>query len=127
MYEKGRWVTRVKVLKNLRDNYIIWHANRFKVPEFTPRGICRKRVCFSGRVQNVGFRLELYSLAQRLDLAGWVRNLEDGSVEAEMQGDESEIDFLIGCMRSLKRATVKRVEVTEVAINQEDEEFIISK
>lgn len=117
----------MKVLKRIRDNYIIWHANRFEIPDFTPRGICRKRVRFSGRVQNVGFRLELYSLAQRLDLAGWVRNLEDGSVEAEMQGDESEIDFLICCMRSLKRATVKRVEVTEVAIIQESEEFVIVK
>jgi len=34
----------------------------------------------------VGFRYATYRQAQRLGLAGWVRNVSDGSVEAEFEG-----------------------------------------
>jgi acylphosphatase len=41
-----------------------------------------------GRVQGVGFRYWVLAEAQRRKLTGWVRNLRDGSVEVEAQGDE---------------------------------------
>ncbi len=40
----------------------------------------------TGRVQGVGFRYALRLEAERLGLAGWVRNRTDGSVEALAQG-----------------------------------------
>ena len=40
----------------------------------------------SGHVQGVGFRWFVMSQARRLDLAGWVRNNPDGSVELEAAG-----------------------------------------
>ncbi len=39
------------------------------------------RITVSGRVQGVGFRQFVASTAQRLGLAGWVRNLPTGEVE----------------------------------------------
>lgn len=71
-------------LKKLRDDYVIWHANSFELPEFESKSVVRKKLIFSGRVQKVGFRLELFTIAQRLKLTGWVKNLEDGRVEAEL-------------------------------------------
>lgn len=112
-------------LKKLRDGYIIWHANRIKIPAFTQNTVVRKNIIFSGRVQNVGFRLELWRLAQRLTLKGWVKNLDDGSVEAELQGDEERIDFLIRSMQSLKRATVNEPIIEELPISEDEEDIKI--
>ena len=39
------------------------------------------RITITGRVQGVGFRESMRSVAQALELNGWVRNCEDGSVE----------------------------------------------
>ncbi|GIP26669.1 hypothetical protein J23TS9_17990 [Paenibacillus sp. J23TS9] len=111
--------------KKLRNKYVIWHANRVKFPEFTPSIIVRKKVTFSGRVQKVGFRLELNCIAQRLKLIGWVENLKDGSVEADLQGEESHIDFLIKCMGTLKRASVKKMTIIALPIREGEKSFTI--
>jgi acylphosphatase len=44
-----------------------------------------------GRVQGVGFRWFVREAAHRLGLAGWVRNLPDGSVEVAADGDDESI------------------------------------
>jgi acylphosphatase len=52
--------------------------------------ICRKYI-FSGRVQGVGFRYTANSIARGYDVAGYVKNLPDGTVEIVCQGTEKEI------------------------------------
>jgi acylphosphatase len=59
----------------------------------------RRRVLFSGRVQGVGFRYTCRSLAQRFEVAGYVRNLPDGRVELVAEGDRSELDEFISAVR----------------------------
>lgn len=50
---------------------------------------------FFGRVQGVGFRYFVYTKAVLLSLNGYVKNLDDGSVEAEVEGEEKKIfEFL---------------------------------
>ncbi|GMA32943.1 acylphosphatase [Litorihabitans aurantiacus] len=55
----------------------------------------RVNVVVSGRVQGVGFRWSTVSEAERLGLAGWVRNLADGTVEAEVEGPEDAVAAMV--------------------------------
>lgn len=96
--------------KQIRDNYVIRQVEKAKLPDFEDDYFVRRRVTFSGRVQHVGFRLELERMAARLGLTGWVKNLENGDVQAEIQGYESRIRFLLKFMCSLKRIKIKKME-----------------
>lgn len=99
------------MIKTLKNNYVMWHVQQIKIPTFATGAIVRKKVIFYGKVQKIGFRLETSCLAKRLGLTGKVKNREDGSVEAVLQGTDDQIDFLIKQMIRLKRARVKEVAV----------------
>jgi acylphosphatase len=51
------------------------------------QGLTRLYLTVTGRVQGVGYRWFVRQLAESLRLSGWVRNRDDGSVEAEAEGD----------------------------------------
>ena len=89
-------------LKDLRDRYVVNQA-QVTLPEFAPDRAVRYAVTFSGRVQHVGFRLELSELGKRLGLTGFCENLPEGDVYAEIQGPENRIRFLLDFMESLIR------------------------
>jgi acylphosphatase len=46
-----------------------------------------------GKVQGVGFRYFVVREALNLELSGWVRNLPDGSVEAQAEGLEKSLQL----------------------------------
>jgi len=50
-----------------------------------------KRVIFEGRVQGVGFRYTTKDIARGFDVRGWVKNLPDGTVELQVDGDAAEV------------------------------------
>jgi acylphosphatase len=67
-----------------------------------------------GRVQGVCFRRETRLRAMFLKLKGFVKNLEDGRVEAVIEGDENKIDKLINwARRGPALAKVKNVQILE--------------
>lgn len=112
-----------------RDNYVINQVKKAPIPKFKSFEIRRYRLIFSGRVQNVGFRLEAGEIAKRLGLTGFCENLENGSVLVEVQGQFDKIKFFVAFMRSLKRIVVKKVEkkrlpldFTEVGFQSDKEE-----
>jgi len=64
-------------------------------------------------VQGVGFRYSLQNEARRLDLAGWVRNRPDGSVEAVIHGLQDAVETMIEWARhGPPAARVTEVEVS---------------
>lgn len=50
-----------------------------------------RRYSIDGRVQGVGFRWFTRQVAEELGLAGWVRNVPDGTVEAVARGTEEQL------------------------------------
>ncbi|WP_118184220.1 acylphosphatase [Paraburkholderia phosphatilytica] len=52
-----------------------------------------------GMVQGVGFRHATVRQAHALGIRGWVANLEDGSVEAMLQGSANQIDRMLSWLR----------------------------
>jgi acylphosphatase len=67
------------------------------------------RYVVRGRVQGVGFRWFVSRQARALGLAGYVRNLPDGSVEVVAHGDDSEaLSKLEGLLRAGPSGAVVR-------------------
>ena len=55
----------------------------------------RVRVVASGRVQGVFYRASCARLARGLGLAGYVRNMPDGGVEAAFEGSDAAVDEMV--------------------------------
>lgn len=68
----------------------------------------------SGRVQGVFFRQRTIRLARSAGCAGWVRNLDDGRLEAVFEGPPEAVDQMVAwCREGPEQAVVENVEVTE--------------
>lgn len=76
------------------------------------------RLRITGRVQGVWYRGWTVGQARDLDLAGWVRNRSDGSVEALVSGPAEAVDRLISaCYDGPPAAQVDQVDVTAVNVD----------
>ncbi|MBT3396617.1 MAG: acylphosphatase [Alphaproteobacteria bacterium] len=72
------------------------------------------RVVVRGRVQMVWFRAWTQQRAGELGLSGWVRNCDDGSVEAVFRGSSERVDQMIeACHDGPPMAEVEAVDVTD--------------
>lgn len=78
-------------------------------------GLVAKRVRVFGRVQGVFFRAFTRDVAESLHVAGTVRNCDDGSVEAYLEGDEKAVEKMIDFLRmGPPAAQVEGIEVEVV-------------
>jgi len=69
-----------------------------------------------GRVQGVFFRDSMRREAQRLSVSGWVRNRDDGTVEAIVHGPAEALEALVQwAHRGPEHARVERVAVSTAA------------
>jgi acylphosphatase len=76
--------------------------------------VVARRVVVTGHVQGVFFRDRTRREAYRHDVAGWVRNCADGSVEARFEGSPEAVAELVRWCRSGPRhATVHDLHVSD--------------
>jgi acylphosphatase len=77
-----------------------------------------------GLVQGVGYRYFAFRTARQLGLVGWVKNLPDGSVEIEAEGDNSAIDEYIRELKVGPRSSVVRgVDVDRIEVSGKYSDF----
>jgi len=58
----------------------------------------RVHVIVAGDVQGVGYRYTMRIVAREVGVGGWVRNLADGTVEAEVEGTDAQVDEVLAWM-----------------------------
>lgn len=81
-----------------------------------PRDFHKAQILVSGRVQGVGYRAWVLKNAQEIGLAGWVRNLSDGRVEAEFEGAPEDVSRMIQrCLKGPMMAKVSGIEIADFA------------
>ena len=80
----------------------------------------RAHVLVSGRVQGVSFRDATRSQAEQLGLNGWVRNTQDGQVEAVVEGDSDTVQQMIEWCKSGPSSA----DVEDVSVENEQPENI---
>lgn len=89
-------------------------------------GDIRAHIFVTGKVQGVYYRQNTMETAKRLGVAGWVRNLPDGRVEAMLEGEGDAVNSLIEwCRRGPANAVVQDVVVQYEEFKREFADFVI--
>jgi len=88
--------------------------------------LIRRHVIFHGHVQGVCFRMITHELAYGFDVVGFVRNLPDGTVELEAQGDAAEVERFVAAINSKFESNIRRMDATEATIKDGDNDFQIT-
>lgn len=75
-----------------------------------------RRIQYFGTVQGVGFRRRTERLAAGWAVTGYVRNLDDGSVELVVEGADAEVRLFLAQVRERLSAEIERVQETDVPV-----------
>jgi len=87
----------------------------------------RYSIFVSGRVQGVGFRFFAKQQALQYGLTGWVKNLYDGRVKLEIQGNLSDVQLFTAKIYEGNRfIRVNRIEKNEIPIDEFETGFRVS-
>ncbi len=74
-------------------------------------------IIFYGLVQGIGFRSHVRDKAIKLNVKGFVKNLDDGSVEAIFSGDDENVDILINYCMKIPLSKIERYDLKEIENN----------
>jgi acylphosphatase len=85
----------------------------------------RWHMLFEGDVQFVGFRYTARLLAKRFGLSGWVRNLPDGRVEAEVQGEAATLRKFLLQMKSQPQFHIAHCAITPIEPVTDEQRFSV--
>lgn len=96
-----------------------------KIKRELPPGTIRKEFHFEGNVQNIGFRFEVQSHAVPLGITGYAKNNDDGSVTAELQGSEKNINKVIKSLQNIDRIQIDSMTKKEIPLDYYENDFYI--
>ncbi|MEW5322403.1 acylphosphatase [Geobacillus thermoleovorans] len=86
----------------------------------------RVHVIVEGRVQGVGFRYLVQHEALKRQLTGWVKNNDDGTVEMEVQGNESALQLFLDTIEAgTMFAKVARMHIEPRDVRSDEKQFRI--
>jgi len=85
----------------------------------------RLHIYYYGSVQGVGFRYTIERTAVSLGLTGWVKNLNDGRVEAIVDGDKNSIDKFLAKTGSVFKEYIRDIDTDWSESKNEFETFDI--
>ena len=74
------------------------------------RDVHHETLYFSGRVQGVGFRLITLEIAREFEVSGFVKNLSDGRVQIEVEGQSSTINDFISAIEQRMHGYLRKTE-----------------
>ncbi len=83
----------------------------------------RRRYHFFGHVQFVGFRYEAKMIASQLDLTGWARNQNDGSVIVEVEGESARVDEFLRVLQAVPRFGITDIQEEELPLSGAETTF----
>lgn len=88
----------------------------------------RVQLRITGLVQGVSYRASAQDEARRLGVRGWVRNLENGDVEAVAEAEPTVLEqFIAWCRRGPSEAEVEAVTVTDVPASESFSSFEVRR
>lgn len=96
-----------------------------KIKRELPPGTIRKEFHFEGNVQNIGFRFEVQSHAMPLGITGYAKNNDDGSVTAELQGTQKNINKVITYLKNIDRIQIDSITEKELPLDYYENDFYI--
>lgn len=96
-----------------------------KIKRELPPGTIRKEFHFEGNVQNIGFRFEVQSHAKPLGITGYAKNNDDGSVTAELQGTQKNINKVITYLKNIDRIQIDSMTEKELPLDYYENDFYI--
>ena len=88
---------------------------------------CRWHLYLSGSVQHVGLRYTALYLCRDLGLTGWVKNLPDGRVEVEVQGDVSGLRRFYVALKSQPHIHIVQADIREIPVRPGERGFSVSR
>jgi acylphosphatase len=80
----------------------------------------RIRITVTGRVQGVSYRHSARTMARYLGIKGFVRNMNDGSVYIEAEGEAETLGkFVIWCRKGPDFARVEKADTQEIPVRND--------
>lgn len=95
-----------------------------QIKELPPNTV-RKEFYFEGHVQNVGFRFEIQRRAKPLGITGFAQNNEDGSVTAQLQGKEKDIEKVVASIQKIDHIHLDYIGEKEIPTKPGEDDFYI--
>jgi acylphosphatase len=75
----------------------------------------RKQITYKGHVQGVGFRYCAKNIAQGYEIDGYVKNLNNGGVEIQAEGEKEEIELFFAELNTEMAGFIREKEEIEIS------------